>query len=102
MKRLFKRMARPLWRMTGPVRRPLLRKFDDHMMQLLRPLAPLQPMMPPAAPADLHLVLNSVVRELARLQMQVEALQQQIDELQSSDRDGARSESRLSLVGEIR
>ena len=52
-------------------------------------------------PADLDLVLNSVVRELARLQIQVEILQQQIDDLQSIDRDAARPESRLSVVGEI-
>ena len=58
-------------------------------------------MPPPAAPADLDLALNSVVRELGRLQMQVEVLQQQIDDLQSSDRDGARPESRLSVVDEI-
>ena len=57
----------------------------------------------PAAdpPANLDLALSSVVRELARLQIQVEILQQQIDDLQSSDRDGARPESRLSVVGEI-
>ena len=41
------------------------------------------------------------MRELARLQIQVEILQQQIDDLQSSGRDGARPESRLSVVGEI-
>ena len=97
MKRLLKKMVRPFWRMSAPVRRPLIRKFDHHMMQLLRPLTP----PPPAAPADLDLTLNSVVRELARLQVQVEILQQQIEDLQSSDRDGARPESRLSVVGEI-
>jgi len=42
------------------------------------------------------------VRELARLQIQVEILQQQIDDLDSSGRDGARPESRLSVVGENR
>ena len=41
------------------------------------------------------------MRELARLQIQVEILQQQIDDLESSVRDGARPESRLSVVGEI-
>ena len=57
----------------------------------------------PAAetPAHLDLALTSVVRELARLQIQVEILQQQIDDLESSGRDGARPESRLSVVGEI-
>jgi hypothetical protein len=104
MKHLLKKMVRPLWRISAPVRRPLIRKFDQHMAQLLRPLspppAPVPPPPPPAAPADLDLVLNSVVRELARLQVQVEVLQQQIDDLQSSNRDGARLESRLSVVAE--
>ena len=40
------------------------------------------------------------MRELARLQIQVEILQQQIDDLESSGRDGARPESRLSVVSE--
>ncbi len=104
MKRLLKQMARRLWRISAPVRRPLIRKFDHHMMQLLHPLStPSAPLAlpPPAAPADLDMALNSVVRELGRIQMQVEALQQQIDEWQSSDRDGARAESRLSVVAEI-
>jgi hypothetical protein len=66
------------------------------MMQLLRPFS-----APAAAPADLDLALNSVVRELARLRMQVEILQQQIDDLQSSDPEEGRPEDRLSVVGEI-
>ncbi len=98
MKDLIKQMARRLWRMSAPVRRPVIRKFDHHMMQLLvRPT----PMPPPAAPADLDTALNSVVRELARLQMMVEILQQQIEDVQSSDRVGARPESRLSVVDAI-
>jgi hypothetical protein len=88
--------------MSAPVRQPLIRKFDHHMIQLLHHLPPPPaPLVPPAASADLELVLNSVVRELGRLQMQVEALQQQLDERQPSDRDGARAESRLSVVAEI-
>ena len=41
------------------------------------------------------------MRELARLQIQVEILQQQIDDLEWSGREGALPESRLSVVGEI-
>jgi hypothetical protein len=95
MKRLLKTLVRRLWRVSAPVRRPLLHKFDHHMMQLLRQLPP-----PPAPPADLDLVLNSVVRELARLRTEVEILQQQIDDLQSIDRDEAGPESALSVVAE--
>jgi hypothetical protein len=97
MKRLFKKLARTFWLISAPVRRPVIRKFDHHMMQLLRPFSPPHPELP----ANLDLTLSSVVRELARLQIQVEILQQQIDDLQSSERDEARSESRLSVVGEI-
>ena len=116
MKRLLKQMARRLWRMSAPVRRPLIRKFDHHMMQLRilflgvdvpsdveLALSNFVTSTPgskysrqyqsgseqcltrsgqaPGSPADLDLALNSVVRELGRLQMQVEALQQQIDDL---------------------
>src|SRR5271157_1678715 len=96
MKRLFKKLARALWRMSAPVGRPVIRKFDHHMMQLLGPFS-----QRAEVPAHLDLALSSVVRELARLQIQVEILQQQVDDLQSSDRDGARPESRLSVGGEI-
>ena len=96
MKRLFKKLARSLWRISAPVSRPVIRKFDHHMTQLLCSFS-----QRAETPAHLDLVLTSVVRELARLQIQVEILQQQIDDLESSGRDGARPESRLSVVGEI-
>ena len=96
MKRLFKKLARTVWLISAPVSRPVIRKFDHHMMQLLGSLS-----QRAEVPAHLDLALSSVVRELARLQIQVEILQQQIDDLESSVRDGARTESRLSVVGEI-
>jgi len=96
MKRLFKKLARTLWRMSAPVSRPVIRIFDQHMMHLLHSSS-----LRVDAPANLDLALSSVVRELARLQIQVEILQQQIDDLESSVREGARPESRLSVVGEI-
>jgi hypothetical protein len=117
MKPLLKKLARSLWRISAPVRRPVIRKFDHHMIQLLGSCSPYADA--PAnldlplssvvselarlqiAPANLDLALSSVVRELARLQIQVELLQQQIDDLQSSGRHGARPESRLSVIGEI-
>jgi len=96
MKRLLKKFARTLWRMSAPVSRPVIRKFDEHMMYLLGSYS-----QRVDAPANLDLVLSSVVRELARLQIQVEMLQQQIEDLQPSERDGTRLESRLSVVGDI-
>jgi hypothetical protein len=96
MKSLFKKLARNLWRISAPVSRPVIRKFDHHMMRLLGSIS-----VRAEGPANLDLALSSVVRELARLQVQVEILQQQINDLELSGRDGARPESRLSVVGEI-
>jgi hypothetical protein len=96
MKRLFKKLARTVWLNSDPVRQPLIRKFDHHMMQLLGSIS-----VRAEAPPNLDLALNSVVRELARLQIQMEMLQQQIDDLESIGRDGARTKSRLSVVREI-
>jgi len=96
MKRLFKKLARTLWRISAPVSRPVMRKFDLHMMRLFGAVS-----LRADAPGNLDLALSSVVRELARLQIQVEILQQQIDDLQSMDREGSRSESRLLVVGDI-
>ncbi len=96
MNRLFKKLARALWPILAPVSRPFVRKFDNHMMRLFGAVS-----LRSDAPGNLDLALSSIVRELARLQIQVETLQQQIDDLQSSERDRGRPESRLSVVGEI-
>jgi hypothetical protein len=105
MKRLFKKLARTLWRISAPVRRPVIRKFDHHMMRLLSSVylrgdAPAVQVRADV-PANLDLLLNSVVRELARLQDQVEMLQGQIYDLESSDKGEAQAESRLAVIGEI-
>ena len=96
MKRMIKMLIRPFWRMSAPFRRPLIRKFDRHMMHLLGNLP-----RPYELPADFDLLLNSVVRELSRLQAQVEALQHQIEDMHAADPDGTHLESRLSVIGEI-
>jgi transposase len=95
---MIKKLIRCFWQISAPVRRPVIHKFDRHAMHLLHRHAMhlLHPLpLPPAIPADLELVLNSMVRELARLQAQVEALQQQINDMQSMGQDAARTE-RLS------
>jgi hypothetical protein len=51
-------------------------------------------------PDDLDLTLDSVVRELGRLQVQVEILQQQINDLQSSEARTPRAEKSLAAVSE--
>jgi hypothetical protein len=94
MKRLFKKLARTLWWMSSPLRRPLVRKFDRHMVRLLGSVT-----LHTEAPTHIDLSLTSVVRELARLQIQVEILQQQIEDLQSSEGDGHRAQNRLTVIG---
>jgi hypothetical protein len=108
MKRLLKKLAKSLWRISAPIRRPAIRKFDHHMIELFssfslrdRDPANLERARHEVAPANLDLALSSVVRELARLQIQVEVLQQQIDDLQSSGRDQTLTESRLSVVPQL-
>jgi hypothetical protein len=96
MNRLFGKFARKLWRISAPVSQPVIRKFDHHMMQLFGTVS-----LRSDAPGNLDLALSSVVRELARLQVQVEILQQQIEDLHSSEGDRARLESRLSVIGEV-
>ena len=96
MKRLFKKFARILWLISGPVRRPVIRKFDEHMLRIFSTVS-----LRADPPGSLDLALSSVVRELARLQTQVEILQQQIEDLESNERDRARPENRLSVIAEI-
>jgi hypothetical protein len=96
MKRLFKKLFRALWLISAPVHRPMVRKFDHHMIQLIRSIH-----LNHDATANIDLALSSIVRELARLQIQVEILQQQIDDLHSKVRNEAHTEHGLSVVAEI-
>ena len=102
MKRVIKMLARRLWRITAPISRPVIRKFDHHLVGLLGSASARADAPSPRTemPANIDLALSSVVRELARLQIQVEILQHKIDDMQASDHDRARPENRLSLVGE--
>ena len=86
--------------MSAPARQPVRRKLDNYMLRLLCSVPLRAEPLRVETPANLDLALSSMVRELARLQMQVEVLQQQIEELTSITRDVARPESRLSVVGE--
>lgn len=110
MKAALKRLLRAAWRRLAPFRRPVVRKYDNHMRDLLAPMlesslrrtveatlasaieerlgTPLRAASWAAAHSvgqldalkrsahETDLVLNSLVREMVRLQMQVEYLQQ--------------------------
>lgn len=124
MKRLFKSVAMAGWRMTGPVRRPLARKCDGAMRGIVsevvdrvistRLRAHLDGEVFPrldgirhgievarheagALAVESNLTLDSVVRELGRLQMQIEALQWLVADLAPGE---GSTEERLSLVAD--
>ncbi|MBX6311668.1 MAG: hypothetical protein IRY99_01900 [Isosphaeraceae bacterium] len=118
MKQMLRAVIRALWRASAPLRRPLVRKIDAKVMQAVGVAiqAEVQPIRQqlqeiPAGLrglelalnharyvtdnhlSDTNLVLDSVVRELARLQRQIEILQEMVQ-------DGAVASARLSVVGE--
>ncbi|HEV3121291.1 MAG TPA: hypothetical protein VGY53_05290, partial [Isosphaeraceae bacterium] len=87
-KTLLKRILKALWNATGPVRRPFQRKLKSYAHTMAAEMVNAH--MPgvihrlqcviSATAYDTNLVLNSLVREVARLQMQVEILQQYAEE----------------------
>jgi hypothetical protein len=106
MKRLIKRLLKAVWQKTAFLRRPIVRQVDRHLCNLFQHVFQANiTNLGLANPSHYHdaahntltyevnLVLNSVVREIARLQLEVETLQQMVEEL-PTHRSG------LSLVGE--
>jgi hypothetical protein len=86
MKRLIKRPLRAIWRMTHPVRRPIVRKLEAF---LARTYAQAQAPMPQPhvhvacncrVTEETSLVIDYMVRELVRLQIQVDRLEQVLDD----------------------
>jgi len=102
MKRMLKPLARGLWRLSGPIRTPIAGRLDRRHARLMDAaiagrveafqavtadaLARIEHSVNvsrcthDALAADANLLLDSVVRELGRLQMQVEVLQQIVDD----------------------
>lgn len=84
MKLWIKRVLAAAWRATSPVRRPLVRRLnlsiETILIQALR--AHVTPSLDrvegavKASAEEADLVLNNLIRELDRLQWQVELLQQ--------------------------
>jgi hypothetical protein len=87
MKRLVKNFAKALWRGTFPLRRPFLRKLENYLSRCLRPTEQL-------LTDETNTLMEHVVRELVRLQRQVDYLQQSIEEL-------APETDKLAIAGEI-
>jgi hypothetical protein len=82
MTRILKRLLSPLWRLTLPQRRFLAERLHAHVEDAGVTAVSHQARVLAAQPddGDLTLVLDSVVRELVRLQMQVDVLQQLLEE----------------------
>lgn len=80
MKRLLKLSIKAVWRLALPLRRPIIARLDE----LIRRNA-VQP--PPQlhvachVPEETSLVMDHMVRELVRLQLQINRLQQTVEDL---------------------
>lgn len=74
MKQLIKKIAKAAWRGTRPIRQPFLRKFEAYLSRCLRPTEQL-------LAHETNTLMEHVVRELVRLQRQVDHLQQTVEEL---------------------
>ncbi len=114
MKRLIKRAVMPVWRLTAPLRRPLARRLDARLdFMISRSLE--TNMLPPlrhsihvierlehsvnaathtasALASDVDMMLGSVVREIARIQIRLDLLQEEVS------RPSAMTRSSLSLL----
>lgn len=90
MKQLLKRVARKAWNLTAPVRRPIVRKVHQGLTQVLQVAVtdPIQNRLNGLEAGvnlarhevqvqgeETNLNLDSLVREVARLQWQIEAMQ---------------------------
>jgi hypothetical protein len=117
MKRFLKLLLRPFWRRTASLRRQISTKIDQRMTHLItitvqeHVLGATLPRfevifdslkriegslnearsLSESVAADTNLVLDSVVREVARMQMQIEAMHEALDD--------ARDQARLAIVG---
>src|SRR4029077_7255981 len=69
MKRLVKRGLKVLWRGTEPLRRPIIQRLELFLRRCLQP-------MEQGLSQETDVLMDHVVRELVRLQCQVEAMQQ--------------------------
>lgn len=114
MKRLIKRAMKPFWRLTGPIRRPIMRKIDAkiHYMVATSIRTEVLPTIEASLAAsarvlermegsigsanhtaqtmacDMDLMLGSVIREVARLQSQVDAIDEAVGRAVSPGRSG--------------
>lgn len=80
MKRLIKKVLKAAWRSTEFLRRPVARKFEAYLSRCLRPTERL-------LADETSTLMEHVVRELVRVQRQLDCLQQTVDELAEGRRE---------------
>ncbi len=78
MKKLLKVPIKAFWRMTGPVRRPFVRKFEA---MVARGCASINDTHICPVNEETTLVMDHLVRELVRLQGKVDRLLEAIEDL---------------------
>jgi hypothetical protein len=88
MKRLVKRVLKAVWRSTEGLRRPILSRVERFLRHCLQPIDSSQL-------TETDVLMDHVVRELVRLQREVEALQHTILEHFGAEED------RPTIAGEI-
>jgi hypothetical protein len=89
MKRLLKAVAAKAWGCTAFVRRPLVRKFDQKLERMLGdcvrdPIAH-HLHLTNVSHHEMNIALNSCIREIARLEMQVEELRLELARERDAD-----------------
>ena len=89
MKRLMRRWLKAAWRSTEFLRRPILFKLENFLRRALQPTAH-------GLLNETDVLMDHVVRELVRLQCQVEELEQTLVELLP-----ARAREMPAIAGEI-
>src|SRR4051794_18721924 len=87
MKHLVKRGLKATWRLTGPVRRPIVRKLEQFLRRCLQTGEQ-------GLTNETDVLMDHVVRELVRLQCQVESLERTVLELLPA-------QDRPAIAGEI-
>src|SRR5947209_19043269 len=93
MKRLVKAVLKRMWRSTEPVRAPILRKVEGFLRRCMRPTEWL-------VADETNALMDHVIRELVRLQCQVESLHEAVELLVAERRhDDMRDEP--AIAGEI-
>ena len=89
MKRLLKSLVTKVWVWTAAVRRPLVHKFEQKLERMLgdRVRDPIAHHLHTLSVShhEMNIALNSCIREIARLEMQVEELRLEL----ARDRDAS-------------